>query len=411
MSEPSDPSSPEASADQAGEAASRSDRLTRRETAARNALRALIRDHYLQQFGAVPPPNPEVHLDLRLTARPAEGWDVRFDPPLAEQINGPLEDAQARVQVFRPGRVYCFRCRSSGCEHAGPPEPHSVFRGYSSTGTAEWHEFIQALVEARDPRADRLFAAPPEILAVVRLGRDLRQEQLSTFGRASKSYSILGQAVFGYLRIPPKLARHGDPAGGLAVTVQAVETRDPNGVARIRLNLLAHGVDPARWAELRAEERLAPLDRALAEATAAVERMEGRVQAAKASGSPAQIHEEMRAIPRILLRLARAVEQGGRRAVRRSRHAERHSRQERPVHKAAEDAQAAGPEDLFVDEKRGTWVACGRQGRAHVFSRDGKHVTSFTLPPGGADFRLRTQRWRRMTPEERAEFHARVHAT
>jgi len=61
---------------------------------------------------------------------------------------------------------------------------------------------------------------------------------------------------------------------------------------------------------------------------------------------------------------------------------------------------------VFFDEKRRTFVVCGRQGRAHAFTAEGRHVTSFVLPAGGAEFRVRTNRWRPIRPEEFAPFRA-----
>jgi len=72
--------------------------------------------------------------------------------------------------------------------------PHDVFSGYNSFGIPEWQEFVQALVDARDPRVDQLYADPPALLALVQTGRELRNRQLSSFGRASKTYSILDRS-------------------------------------------------------------------------------------------------------------------------------------------------------------------------------------------------------------------------
>jgi len=63
---------------------------------------------------------------------------------------------------------------------------------------------------------------------------------------------------------------------------------------------------------------------------------------------------------------------------------------------------------IFCDEKAGTMIVCGPQGRAHAFAPDGRHVTSFILRPGAVAFRLRTQRWRPVTPDESARFHEQV---
>jgi hypothetical protein len=181
-------------------------RAARREKAAADALRALIRDLHLDRFGAVLPAGGDVPLTIRLTARPQQAWELAFDPPLSDQIGRQVEEAQAGRAVFRSGRVYCFRCESTDCEHARPPSALTVFKGYSATGLAEWQDLHQAFIEARDERVDRLFDERAQVLTLVQLGHDLRLRQLSSFGRSSKTYAILGQVVAGYFLLPRKLA-------------------------------------------------------------------------------------------------------------------------------------------------------------------------------------------------------------
>jgi hypothetical protein len=104
----------------------------------------------------------------------------------------------------------------------------------------------------------------------------------------------------------------------------------------------------------------------------------------------------LRKVPAVLRGLARGLERSSRQSLRRTRHAQRHSRQVRPVHKALDDVRVAGPNAFFYDEKRETWIVCGKQGRTHAFNSNGRLVTSFSLPPGGAERRVGTARWRRL---------------
>jgi hypothetical protein len=380
-------------------------RAERRERAACDALRALLRDYYFQRFGAQAPDGKSLPVSLALRVRPDEAWATDFDPPFAEQIQGQLEDAQAGRGAYERGRVFCFRCQSSACGHAAPPGPLEVFRGYSSTGVPEWCEAVQAFVEVRDERVDQLYADPPAVLARMQYGHDLKYQQLSSFGRASKTYSLLGQVVAGYFLLPRR-GRADRAAGRFAVTFQAVETRGAEGETLVKLNPVVGGMTPVEWDEMVVSEWRPAVSRALETAARAVEDVERRVRAARDSAEPGGVKQALKKIPQLLSRLARDLEQGDRQGARRTRHAESHPRQERPVHKALEDAREADEGKLFYDEKRGTWIACGRQGRTHAFSESGKHVTSFVLPAGGADFRVRTQRWRALRKEEIAEFHA-----
>jgi len=384
----------------------RESRSERRERAACDALRALLRDYYLQHFGANGPNGKRLPLNLTLSVRPEEAWATEFDPPFPDQIQAQLEDAQAGRNAYERGRVFCFRCQSSLCEHSLPPGPLEVFRGYSSTGVPEWCEAVQAFIEVQSERVDQLYAAPPAVLARMQYGHDLKFRQLSSFGRASKTYSLLGQVVAGYFLLPASQRSDRTGSSRFAITVQAVETRGLEGETLVKLNSIIGGMTPEQWEELLVSGWRPAVGRALETAGAAVEDVERRARAARESADMAVVRQALKTVPQILARLARSLEQGDRQSARRTRHAELHPRQARPVHKAIEDALEAGEENLFYDEKRATWIACGRQGRAHAFNAAGKHVTSFVLPAGGADFRLRTQRWRALQKEEIARFRA-----
>ncbi len=376
-------------------------RLERRERAALDVLRTLLRDGYSDLFGAVLPAHEELDVQLSLKVRPGENWNLRFDPPVAEQIEPQLREHQADHDIFRKGAVYCFRCDSSGCAHAVPPSPLSVFRGYSSTGAAEWMDFTQVLIEDRDERVDALFEKPPRVLARIRMGRDLKQQQLGSFGRASRTYAVLGQVMAGYYA--------SAAAGGrLALTFQIVETRGAGGHFFLSLNILAGLADRDALEELMVSDREPALGRARTAAVREVERIEGQVRRARADGRGEEARAALQQVPSVLRRLAESLERGSRQGARRTHHVERRRQENRPVHKALEDARAAKLEDLCYDEQTSALVARGAQGRHHVFNLEGRHITSIVLQPGEVELRLRKHRWRKATPEEWQAFTARL---
>jgi hypothetical protein len=384
----------------------RPDRFQRRETAARDALRALIRDCALDRFGTRGQWTQPARFSFQVTVHPERAWDLSFDPPFDRQLERQLTDVEAVWGAYVPGRIHCFRCGSAACEHAVPPEAGMVFRGYSSTGVPEWCAFAQALIEAKDERVDQLYAQPPAVLCLVQGGHALRDRQLSAFGRASRSYAVLAQAVVGMLPLPRRVK--GTHSAQTALTLQAVETRSARGQLQLRLNAVVGGVTPQEWLEMRSSEWQPAVVRALEDSERAVELMERRAQAAhEAAPGVVSLHDVLRQVPAVLRRFARDVERGGRQRVRRTRHAE-DRRGERPVGKAMDDVRGAAPEALFYDEKTNTRVVCGQQGRTHVFNADGRHVTTFVLPPGGSEFRVRTQRWRRLSATEGEALRAQV---
>jgi hypothetical protein len=378
--------------------------MARREQAARDVLRSLLRDQYVFLFGTRPPPAAQVPVTVRLTADPGRNWELAFDPPLLDQVSEALSEAQAASAACQAGRVYCFRCAGTACEHAVPPTSLAVFRGYAATGVPEWSELVQALMDARDDRVEALYATPPRVLAAVQFGHELRKHQLAAFGRSSRTYAVLGQVLAGYFPVPPLAGAANAAPDRCALTLQAVETRDEHGRWQVRLNVLAAGLTPAHWQELLASGWRPWVARAVQTAGRAIESLSQQCQALR-DARAAQPAQPLKRLPAVLGRLARDLEQGARQQNRRTTHAEDRRADLRPVHKAVEDARAADDDRLFVDLKRHTWVACGRQGRAHVFSpEDRRHVTSFVLPPDGAAFRVRTGRWRPMQADEIAAF-------
>jgi hypothetical protein len=361
-------------------------------------------------MGAASPGAAEFGLALRVKVKAGEPWEIVFDPPLGLQIAAQVEDATATRAMYRPGRVFCFRCDLSTCEHAAPLSPLSVFAGYAPNGLPVWTEFAQALIEARDPRVDRLFEPGGAVLALVQFGRDLRQRQLGSFGRASKTYSILGQVIAGYFTPdgadPPQ---SGEPRR-LAVTLQIVEGRGERGEMELHLNVLGGASDGKDLAERLAGGWQPGLRRARDTTAREVEEMEDRARGAHARGDIEGMEANLRRVPGVLRRLADSLERAARQGARRTHHAEHRRREQRPVHKALEDARNADPGMLYHDEKTDAIVVCAPQGRAHVFAGDGRHVTSFVLRPGSVEFRLRTERWRRVTPEEARAFQSRMGA-
>ena len=382
----------------------------RRERAVADALRTLIRDLHQERFGAAPERLGAIDLMVHVRVRPGENWALVFEPSLAEQAGRQIEEAQAAHSVYQPGRVWCFRCESADCEHASPPSAVSVFKAYSSTGLPEWHDLHQAFIAAQDTRVDRLFADTPDTIALVQLGHELRQEQLSSFGRSSKTYAILGQVVAGYFQLPRRRVGR-DELRRLAMTFLVIETRGRTGGVELRLNTLAAVPMGMDLDDLFAEEWESWAFRARELASRALAAMSERAEAAHRTRRTEDLQTVMRRVPTVLRRLAEFLERGHRQGQRRTHHVEdRRQRDRRPVHKAMDDAREAPAEAVYADEKTGTFVICGAQGRAHVFNPEGRHVTTFVLGPGDFDLRLRTRRWRRATPEETAGLRQKIQA-
>lgn len=369
------------------EVVSRDDRRIR---AAQDVLRTTVRDVYAGHFGVQAPPETW-RLQLQVRVSPADQWNLEFDPPLLEQLVQQLADHAAARETVKIGRVYCYRCGSSGCPHAAAPSASQVFKGYDETGRPEWHEFVQALLDEKDERVDRLFAKPPRLVARFQYGREVKGRQLAAFGKGSLSYSILGQVIAGYME------RNGER---MAVSLQFVEARDGRGDLLLRLNPVGFGLDDASLVEWLASESRYGLFRAVQRAERELSGLERSARAARARADRPRLQALLGRIPGVARRLVEALERGDRQGERRTRHVEARRQDQRPVHKAIEDADQAGAPDWYRDEKADTWVVVGDRGRVHAFNREGRHVTSFLMKPSAVAFRERTGRWRKLTEEE-----------
>lgn len=380
-------------------------RTDHREAAACNALRTLIRDFVLREMGGPPQGGEPLDLPLRLRVEPApEGpWQVSFQPSLEQQFREACTEIAAEWGAYQPGSVYCYRCNSSICAHAAPPSPLMVFKAYGTTGVPQWQELTQAFLDARDERVEQLFGEAPGFVARYALGSNLKAEQLSSFGKSSKTYALLGQVVAGYAFLD---AGRGVPGTGerVALTVQLVEARDARGAFALRLNPVCTIPGGATLTELFASDWGSWMQRALAKAGEEVQRMERLASAARRRKDTQGVKVAMGDVPRILRQLSTSLERGRRQARRRTRHVQLRREQQRPVHMAMADLYEAGADDFLFDEKTDSCVVRGAHARFHVFARDGRHVTSFVGHNGSTDYRLRTRRWRPLEEKERREF-------
>lgn len=383
-------------------------RLARRAQAAGDALRSLIRDVVEREFGRPRMGDAPVEMTLSLRVRPQEGYTLGFDPPLEQQVLDQFGDVIAERGIYQPGRVYCFRCGSSACGHGAPDAPTQVFRGYNSTGVPEWHEFSQALLERQDPRVDGLYRDPPQVAALVIPGRDLKSDQLASFGKASKAYALLGQVVAGHFSLDD---RRGDSAARrFALTVHFVETRTGKGQVALHVNPIVCMPGRQTLSEAFAEGWGGWLQRALAAAERSLRTMEVQINAAGADRYRIA-RQVLGRLPGVMRRCAGSLDRGHRQVRRRTRHAEERRKQQRPVQLALRDAGEIPDDQLLYDDRSEAVVVPGRQGRLHIFNVDGKHMTSFVGKPGTVEQRLRSRRWRMLDSATARSFRLQLQAT
>jgi hypothetical protein len=235
----------------------------------------------------------------------------------------------------------------------------------------------------------------------------LKCSQLNVFGRQSNTYNIWGQVVFGFLRLNASHVEDQE-LQRVALTIQVVESRRLDDRPRLDLNILGRLWDgspaidalggPYQWRilDLITEARKRILNLA----------PKGR-NTGKRRSSSLRSDAKSRAT-RILRDVARKLERIGRQVGRRTAHAEERRIDKRPTSKAWEDATSAPDEHVLWDEHRQTVVVVGARNRVHIFSPEGRHVTSLLLEADSIKSRMRRRRWRKLTGDSLERFSAAI---
>lgn len=314
-----------------------------------------------------------------------------------EAVSRGVEGLLHHRSAFRPGRVWCLRCESADCDHAGLPSPRATFAGYGPSGVPRFVDFAQWLVERRDPRAGDLYSSAGKTLAVPVEGAELTSELLDVYRDRTAGYRLHGQVSAGFYQVPDRLG-HRSP---IAVTFQVVSSRPAGNRRRYGLNLLVLG--PGGEAPEEMFHRLGEIPwsteaRWASGVVTSIERAVSKHRGKKAGGAEAKAE---RRIEGLLGGLARRLEKGRRARQRRTRHAEeRHDQGDRPTRMALADLARAKQEEVLLDTRRSTFIVLGERGRTHVFNRQGKLVTSIRYPPETVDRRREKGRWKPLPADE-----------
>ncbi len=362
------------------------------------------------------------YLDLNLRVPIDGGNDIRHAASTAvEQILKRVREVREHEKALRPGAVYCYFNGSSATEGTRPTEPRQIFEGYSSTGKPVFADFVTMAIERKDPGIDRLLAGEELVLTRVSMGRVLRTQQLAEFGGESPVYRILGQVDAGLFKVL-------GAAGKCAFSFQLLRGTTLEGRIRLRLHPVG-AVDPMDLADpavmqivsrfqrrldteaLRLEGQSNRLGRVAAESSAPAEggsaAGSSAAEGSGAQGNGGQIDEESFVRP-LLEDFARQLEHRSRNTGRRTQHGlERSETGQRPTSRAYPDAGEASDDSILWDVDQATIIVVAPKGRVHVFTPDGKHVTSVTMQGDAIGRRRNMGRWRLAEPEERGEF--RIH--
>jgi len=359
--------------------------------AAMTAVHALAEmAHTLLRVEGVDPLAMPRYLELNLRIPLDGGNDVRHAAGTAvEQIGKRVREVREHEKALRPGAVYSYFAGSSHAEGCRPTEPRQVFDGWSSTGKPQFADFVTMAIDRKDPQIERLLAGDEVVLTRVTLGRVLRTQQLAEFGSNSPVFRILGQVDAGLFRVLSS-------AGRCAFSFQLLRGTTLEGRVRLRLHAVG-AVDPMDLADPAILQIMSRFQRHLdVEAL----RLQGQLQ-------NGEVDEEAFVLP-MLQEFAERLRNRTRNTGRRTQHGlERSEEGQRPTPRAYPDAGEAADDAILWDLDQNTIVVLGGKGRVHVFTPQGKHVTSVMMPGQAIDRRRQQGRWRLAEPEERGEF--RIH--
>ncbi|MFN7973650.1 MAG: hypothetical protein U0166_15095 [Acidobacteriota bacterium] len=331
-----------------------------------------------------------VPVTLALSVDVASG-EIAGDP-LDDQIARALREDAAGRDAYRAGAIHCYWCDGAACAHARPPRGTAVFTGYLPTGQPTYRDLAQLLLDRKDERVETLFSDRPGMVAIFSTGREAKGGLLHSFGRASKTYDLLGQVVAGYFRPGPGHAA----IGHLAITIQAIESRHPDGRRRLSLNAVAGTgeTSPEEILENTRDPWGRGFRKALDGARARLRTYEDAL--ARDGARPSEV---LGRVPGLLRDLVRSFDHAGRSAERRTLHAFDRAG-DRPIDVALRDAREAADAAFLADEGRGTLIVLGPRGRAHAFTREGRHVTSLHVDGEALERRLARRRWRPAATDE-----------
>ncbi|MGD2113990.1 MAG: hypothetical protein PVG07_02990 [Acidobacteriota bacterium] len=323
---------------------------------------------------------------------------------LQEAIGAGIDGLLHHRSAFRPGRVYCLRCEGAECEHAALPSPRATFAGYGPSGVPRFVDFPQWLVERHDPRAGDLYQRTSQVVAVPVPGEELLSQLLAVYRDRIAGYRLHGQVSAGFYRVSDRRG-HEVP---IAATFQVVSSRPGGNRRRYSLNVLALGPDgepPEHLFDRLGESPWGPEVRWAASVLDSIERSvakRGRQRKKKGGGAKKEVEDKAeRRIEGLLKGLARRLEKGKRARERRTRHAsKRHDQGDRPTRMALTDLARAKDEDVLLDARHRTFVVLGDRGRAHVFNRQGKLVTSIRYSSEAIERRRDRGRWRPLPRDE-----------
>ena len=313
---------------------------------------------------------------------PAAVGDVNL---LRRRLDEARADLLAKKRIFRSGRAVCLRCGGTECDHAAVPHERAVFSGYLSTGLPRWVNWDELLLERRDSRVDQLHLPTPGFVVSDVSESELVDSVLEAY-RPEDGFRVWGQVDAGWF------FKSRVPDDRQALSLQVISVRGLGREWRFGLKVL--GIAPGgealetrldTWGELPWGETVRWGQGILRDIEAAANLV---------PNSDSKDASWKKRAAGLSSALARRLEKLDRSDRRKTLHAQDRQRQQRPTGKALADLAAASNAQILFDLRNETLVVLGDRGRAHVFSSEGRLVTSIQYTSASIARRRDSGTWR-----------------
>jgi len=332
-----------------------------------------------------------IELNLRIPMhlkRDHHADSIQFSHALLAQVESLRIQGETEALGHRFGHAPCYWCDAPVCEHSMPGDQRSVLVGWSATGIPLWRDIASLLIETGDEQIDLLYGEDPGPVICWRGEGELLGEILPEYLSDSLFARPVGALLAGGFPLP------GHSHDNLSVTALVVESRAGRIVPRYSLNLLSTTPAPHHLATLLGENNRSILSGWIGSLKSALHRFQQELVVEATRGQRDSLKSCRERVVDLLIDSRSHLETLRRRSQRRTMHAqERSENPNRPTSAAIPDLLACSEADLFQDRKESTIVLRGPQGRIHIFTATGRHITSAIYSSESIQTRIARSRW------------------
>ncbi|MFQ5507293.1 MAG: hypothetical protein ACE5F1_21205 [Planctomycetota bacterium] len=324
-------------------------------------------------------------LTLKIPLRKSEIREVAYRH--AHELRARLESEVMANGLLVPGRSWCFNSQSFDSQYSRPEDPRQVLVGYGLEGRPRFADLVTLAIERKHEAVEQLLAGKEGAVSFVEPGEKITEGVRPAFDPDQAPHRLLAQAMIG-------LFASAEEGRRVALTIQVL-TRDAQDG---NVHLLAHPVCAIDLLDLPDASTARILKGFQQKMNLLAKQLSGKIAAGEEVDATEAVLPELRD-------LVHRLSQDARNRARKTTHArERESQGKRPTQLAFPEARSARDHHLYRDNEEGTVIVIGKKGRVHVFSPDGRHVTTVVMSPSSVRQRVSAGRWREAEPAERGSF-------